>query len=223
MIAAFQEVLDDKELKTIQALLSQSQFIDGKKTAGYRAKRVKNNKQVSWNEKEARDVQSIILNAVKRHQKLVQCCHPKEIATPLISKSSTGMGYGFHVDDAQIGAVGSKNRSDISMTIFLCQPDEYEGGELEIITPYGATAFKLPAGQAITYPSKFLHQVRTVTSGERLVAVSWMQSHIRNEQDREILLELDQVNQKLHQLAPDAVETDLGFKIYANLKRRWVE
>ena len=133
------------------------------------------------------------------------------------------MGYGLHVDDAQIGEVGNKNRSDISMTVFLSDPDEYEGGELEIITPYGITAFKLPAGQAITYPSKFLHQVHKVKSGERLVAVCWMESYIRNEQKREILLELDQVNQKLHQLAPDAPETDLGFKVYANLTRRWCE
>jgi PKHD-type hydroxylase len=223
MIIAFQDVLDRKELDNIHSLLSQSRFIDGKKTAGYRAKRVKNNEQVSWNESEAREVQDIVLDAVKRHGRLVQSCHPKRISTPLISKSSAGMGYGFHVDDAQIGAVGSKNRSDISMTVFLCDPDEYEGGELEIITPYGVTMFKLPAGQAITYPSRFLHQVRTVTSGERLVAVSWMESHIRNEQDREILLEMDQVNQKLHALAPDAPETDLAFKVYANLKRRWVE
>ena len=133
------------------------------------------------------------------------------------------MGYGYHVDDAQIGAVGNKNRSDISMTVFLSEPEEYEGGELEIITPYGAAEFKLPAGHAITYPSKFLHQVRTVTSGQRLVAVCWIESHIRHEQDREILMELDQVNQKLHALAPDAPETDLAFKVYANLARRWVE
>lgn len=223
MIIAFEDVLDRKELDKIHTLLSQSQFIDGKRTAGYRAKRVKNNEQVSWNEKEAQEVQDMVLDAVERHNRLVRSCHPKRISTPLISRSSEGMGYGFHVDDAQIGAVGAKNRSDISMTVFLCDPDEYEGGELEIITPYGVTMFKLPAGQAITYPSKFLHQVRNVTSGERLVAVSWMESHIRHEQDREILLELDQVNQKLHDLAPDAPETDLAFKVYSNLKRRWVE
>jgi len=145
------------------------------------------------------------------------------ISPPLIRKTTKGMGYGYHVDDAQIGPVGDKNRSDISMTVFLCDPEDYEGGELEIITPYGMTALKLPAGHAITYPSKFLHQVRTVTSGERLVGVCWMESYIRNEQDREILMELEQVNQKMHQLAPDAPETDLSFKVYANLARRWVD
>ena len=108
------------------------------------------------------------------------------------------------------------------MTLFLSQPEEYEGGELEILTPYGATAFKLPAGQAIAYPSRFLHQVRTVTSGERVVAICWMESHVRDEQEREILTELDAVCRKLHDLAPDAPETDLAFKTHANLLRRWV-
>jgi len=223
LIVTFDDILTAEDVAEFRGMLSDSEFIDGKKTAGYRAKRVKNNEQVAWNQDTAEIVQNRVLDAIEDHKKLVRTCHPKRISRPLISRSTEGMGYGFHVDDAQIGAVGSKNRSDISMTVFLSEPDEYEGGELEIITPYGATAFKLPAGHAITYPSKFLHQVRTVTSGERLVAVCWMESHIRNEQDREILMELDQVNRKLHELAPDAPETDLAFKVYANLSRRWVE
>lgn len=223
MIITIDDIISSEEVQEFRKLLSQSRFIDGKKTAGYRAKRVKNNKQAAWDQETAKDIQDRVLDAIKENKKLVRTCHPKRISRPLISKSSAGMGYGFHVDDAQIGAVGNKNRSDVSMTIFLSDPDEYEGGELEIITPYGVTAFKLPAGHAITYPSRFLHQVRTVASGERSVAVCWIQSHIRNEQDREILMELDQVNQKLHKLAPDAPETDLAFKVYANLARKWVD
>lgn len=183
----------------------------------------KNNEQISWNQEAAADIQEQILGHIKNHKRLVGTCHPKRISRPLISRSGEGMGYGYHVDDAQIGAVGNKNRSDISMTIFLNEPDAYDGGELEIITPYGSTEFKLPAGHAIAYPSKFLHQVRNVSAGARLVAVCWMESYIRNEQDREILVELDQINKKMHALAPNAPETDLGFKVYANLMRRWVE
>jgi PKHD-type hydroxylase len=223
LIVTFDNIISSGEVKEFRKLLSNSRFIDGKKTAGYRAKRVKKNEQAAWDQETAKDIQDRLLEAIKEHKKLVRTCHPKKISRPLISKSSAGMGYGFHVDDAQIGAVGNKNRSDVSMTLFLSDPDEYEGGELEIITPYGAAAFKLPAGHAITYPSRFLHQVRTVSTGERLVAVCWMESHIRNEQDREILMELDQVNQKLHKLAPDAAETDLAFKVYANLARKWIE
>lgn len=223
MINVYDDIISGREVEEFRELLDQSRFIDGEKTAGYRAKRVKKNKQVAWDQEYAKNVQDKLLEAINSNKKLVRNCHPKRISRPLISKSSVGMGYGFHVDDAQIGAVGNKNRSDISMTIFLCDPDEYEGGELEIITPYGVTIFKLPAGHAITYPSRFLHQVRTVSSGERTVGVCWMESHIRSEQDREILMELDQVNQKLHELAPDAPETDLAFKVYANLARKWVD
>lgn len=223
MIVTFDDILSADHVVKFREQLADSRFVDGKKTAGYRAERVKNNEQVDWDQKTAEEIQDDILDAIEDNKKLVRACHPKRISRPLISRTSEGMGYGYHVDDAQIGAVGDKNRSDVSMTVFLSDPDEYEGGELEIITPYGMTQFKLPAGHAITYPSKFLHQVRTVTAGERTVAVCWMESHIRHEQDREILMELDQVNQKLHELCPDAPETDLSFKVYANLARRWVE
>ena len=213
MIVTLENLLAENQVKEFRQILDSSDFQDGRKTAGFRARRVKHNEQASWNETGVARVQEDVLEAIKSNSRLVKACHPKRISRPLISRSRAGMGYGYHVDDAQIGAVGNKNRSDISMTVFLSEPEEYEGGELEIITPYGAAEFKLPAGHAITYPSKFLHQVRTVTSGQRLVAVCWIESHIRHEQDREILMELDQVNQKLHALAPDAPETDLAFKV----------
>jgi len=222
MINIFEDVLSPNDVQELRDLIAQSSFIDGKKTAGYRAVRVKKNEQISWNQETARNVQDKVLSAIKDCRKLTRACHPKRISRPLISRSTKGMGYGLHVDDAQIGAIGDKNRSDISLTMFLSDPKDYKGGELEIITPYGVTAFKLPAGQVITYPSRFLHQVRKITSGERLVAVCWIESYVRGEQAREILLELDQVNRKLHKLAPDAPETDLGFKVYSNLLRRWV-
>ncbi len=223
MINIFEKVVSQNDLGDLRQLLETSKFIDGKETAGFRAVRVKNNEQASRKDDRAIEVQDRILDAVWDHRKFARYCHIKHITPPLISRSGKGMGYGLHVDDAQIGEVGNKIRSDISTTIFLREPDEYEGGELEIITPFGVTAFKLPAGQAITYPSRFIHQVREVTSGERLVAVSWIQSHVRHEQHREILLELDQVNQKLHELAPNAPETDIAFKVYANLTRQWCE
>ena len=223
MITIFENVLSEEDLADLRSKLADSRFVDGKLTAGYRAKRVKNNEQVSWNQETAREVQDRILDALGSHKKLNRTCHPKRISRPLISRTSEGMGYGFHVDDARVGEKGNKNRSDISLSLFLNAPEDYEGGELEIITPYGMTAFKLPPGQAVAYPSRFFHQVKTVESGERLVAACWIESAIRQEQDREILLELDQVNQKLHQLAPDAPETDLSFKIYSNLLRRWAE
>lgn len=223
MITVIEDFLSAEEVDEAKRLLNQSEFIDGKKTAGYRAKRVKNNDQVSWKDEAVREFQDHLHNRIHSHPMISRNCMPKRVSRPLVSRSSAGQGYGLHVDDAQIGESGKKNRSDISMTAYLSEPEDYEGGELEIITPFGSTAFKLRAGQAITYPSRFLHQVRTVTSGARLVAVCWMESHVRNEQDREILAELDAVNRKLHEIAPDAPETDIAFKVRANLMRRWVE
>ena len=222
MITVVEDFLSEDELALARDVMKESTFVDGARTAGYRARRVKNNEQVSWSQSVVREFQDHMLERIHSHPRMSAICLPRRVSRPLVSRSREGMGYGLHVDDAQIGESGEKNRSDISMTLFLSHPDEYEGGELEILTPYGASAFKLPAGQAIAYPSRFLHQVRTVTSGERVVAICWMESHVRDEQEREILAELDAVCRKLHGLAPDAPETDLAFKARANLLRRWV-
>ncbi|MDH3742711.1 MAG: Fe2+-dependent dioxygenase [Hyphomicrobiales bacterium] len=223
MIHLIPDVLDKSSLDEVRELVSAAEFVDGKKTAGYRAKRVKNNEQLSSNNEDAKRARQLVLDRLKSHSLFTQCCLPKMFSGILISKSGVGKGYGLHVDDAHMKLGSGKIRSDISVTTFLSDDEDYEGGELEIITPYGATRFKQPAGSVIAYPSKFLHQVRPVTKGERLVAVCWIQSHIRNEQDREILFELDQIKRKLNEVAEDAVETDLAFKVSANLQRRWTE
>ena len=223
MIHFFPDILDKKALAEVRSLVADSEFIDGKKTAGYRAKLVKNNEQLSPGDESAAQARSIVLENLRSHSQFTKCCMPKLFSGILVSKSAVGKGYGLHVDDAQMKLGSGKVRSDISVTVFLSDEDDYEGGELEIITPYGTTRFKQPAGSAVAYPSKFLHQVLPVTKGARLVAVCWLQSHVRNEQDREILLELDQIKRKLNDVAKDAVETDLAFKVSANLQRRWVE
>lgn len=223
MIHFIPEVLDKDALDEIRRLVSAAEFVDGKKTAGYRAKRVKNNEQLSSNDDDAKRARQLVVDHLKGHSLFTQCCLPKTYSSILISRSGVGKGYGLHVDDAQMKLGNGKIRSDISVTTFLSDEDDYEGGELEIVTPYGTTHFKQPAGSVIAYPSKFLHQVRPVTKGERLVAVCWIQSYIRNEQDREILFELDQIKGKLNDVAKDAVETDLAFKVSANLHRRWTE
>ncbi len=223
MIHFIPDVLDTEALTEIRECIAAAEFVDGKLTAGYRAKRVKNNEQRSSSDENAKKARQLVLDKLKAHSMFNQCCLPKTFSGILVSKSGVGKGYGLHVDDATMKLGGGKIRSDISVTTFISDSDDYEGGELEIITPYGTTRFKQPAGSVIAYPSKFLHQVLPVTKGERVVAVCWIQSHIRNEQDREILFELDQIKRKLNEVAKDAVETDLAFKVAANLQRRWTE
>jgi PKHD-type hydroxylase len=117
----------------------------------------------------------------------------------------------------------ARARSDISLTVFLNDPADYDGGELIMASPFGDQEFKLPAGTAVVYPSSTLHQVAPVTRGERLAAVTWAQSYVRDSSQREMLYDVFQMREKMAELAPDSAETDLAFKTYSNLLRMWAE
>jgi PKHD-type hydroxylase len=130
------------------------------------------------------------------------------------------MDYGLHVDDAIMGR-GDRVRSDLSVTVFLSNTEDYAGGELEMASPYGPQEVKLPAGSAVVYPSSTLHRVKPVTEGERLAAVTWVQSYVADPARREILYDVDKVRRRLMNAEPDAEETDIAFKVYANLLRMW--
>ena len=133
------------------------------------------------------------------------------------------MHYGDHVDDPVMGSGGPRFRSDVSMTVFLSDPSDYEGGELVIRTPFGTQAVKLPAGYAVIYPSSSLHRVAEVTAGRRLVALTWIQSHVRDPARRELLYELNQARESLLEKAPGDDATRLVDRSYNNLVRMWGE
>ena len=141
----------------------------------------------------------------------------------LISRYEVGMAYGTHTDDALMRGQHQVMRSDVSFTVFLNPPEEYEGGELVIDSTQGEQDYKLPAGSMIVYPSSTLHRVETVTAGHRLAAVSWAQSLIREPSDREILFDLDTVRQSIFETAGKTREFDLLSKTHANLLRKWRE
>jgi PKHD-type hydroxylase len=147
---------------------------------------------------------------------------PLKVAAPYYARYTTGMSYGSHVDDPVMGE-GDLYRSDISVTIFLSGPDDYDGGELVIQTPFGEQRIKLPAGDAVMYPSSSRHRVAEVTRGERVVAVSWIQSMIRDANKRALLHELNLAREKLLQEKPDAEETAQVNQAYINLVRMWSE
>jgi PKHD-type hydroxylase len=146
---------------------------------------------------------------------------PHRIRPPLISRYKPGMAYGLHVDDALMGPVEARDRSDISVTVFVSDAKEYEGGELVIHSPYGKQEIKLPSGHLVAYPSSSLHEVTAVTSGERLVSVTWVQSYIRDEKQREALGDVAIIRNKLNALVPNSPETDLAFRLHTNLMRMW--
>jgi PKHD-type hydroxylase len=146
---------------------------------------------------------------------------PLKVATPFYARYTPGMAYGDHVDDPIMGPEGGRYRTDLSITVFLNEPGDYDGGELVIRTSFGDTGVKLPAGDAVMYPSSSLHHVAPVTRGARLVAVTWVQSLVRDPARRELLYELHQVRERLLQHEPDAKDTARVNRIYVNLVRMW--
>ncbi|HEX9790913.1 MAG TPA: Fe2+-dependent dioxygenase [Kiloniellales bacterium] len=222
MLMCIPDVLDLAEIKKIRAAVGETPFGDGRQTAGYRAKRVKNNLQMERTAPAAKELVNLVLGGLRRNQEFQRAFLPKSIRPPLISRYEVGMSYGLHVDDALMGS-GQRARSDIALTIFLSDPADYDGGELIMSSPFGDQEVKLPAGAAVVYPSSTLHQVAPVTRGARLAAVTWAQSHVRDAAQRELLYEVYQTREKLAQIDPDGAETDLAFKAYSNLLRMWAD
>ena len=220
MLTKIDSVLDAPALEKIRRALAQGAFVDGQKTAGFRAKRVKHNEQLNPKDDSRKQIDKMVIDALRRSAEFQRAALPRSIQRPLFSRYSSGMDYGLHVDDALMGS-GTKLRSDLSVTVFLSDPDDYQGGELEMASPFGPQEVKLPAGCAVVYPSSTLHRVKPVTGGERLAAVTWVQSFVADPARREVLYDLDRIRRRLGSVDPDGAETDLSFKTYANLLRMW--
>jgi PKHD-type hydroxylase len=222
MILCIADVISVADLATIRRALGKAAFQDGRKTAGWHARKVKKNEQADPAAKATREIGDRITTALRANPVFNAGVQPRTIRPVLLSRYGEGMEYGPHVDDAIMGS-DSRVRSDVSVTVFLNGPDEYNGGELVIESAGGEQAFKLPAGHAIAYPSTTLHRVEKVTRGTRLAAVTWVQSLVRDAEDREILFDLDQARRALFAQQGKTREFDLIAKSYANLLRKWSE
>ncbi len=223
MAVILPDLLTEAELAEIRALLAQSVFADGKQTAGARAQRVKKNEQIAKDSPGRERLHTIVKAALDRHLLFQIAAQPRRIRPPLLSRYRPGMAYGPHVDDALMGAKETRTRSDLSLTIFLNDPGAYDGGELTLYGGDEIRRVKLPAGSGFLYPSTQLHEVSEVTRGERIVAVTWIESYIRRQEERDMLADLAAIRAKLADLVPDAPETDLAYRLYANLLRLWAE
>ncbi|MCF2970365.1 Fe2+-dependent dioxygenase [Synechococcus sp. Nb3U1] len=223
MILCIADVLSLVELNEIIELLSQADFMDGKITAGWNAKLVKNNMQLPKGSSQGQRVQEIITAALARSSLFQLAARPKVIHPILVSRYQRGMFYGIHTDDGLMVTQQQVMRSDIAFTLFLSNPEDYEGGELTIESSEGERAYKLPAGAMVLYPASTLHRVASVTHGIRLAAVSWVQSLVRDPQEREILFDLETVRQQLFQKSGKTRQFDLLSKTYANLLRKWAD
>lgn len=221
MLLRIPGLLNPAQVDKVRQLLAEADFVDGKFSAGFAASRVKRNEEMRQEPERMQLLARILMASLGHNERFRFAVLPHRVADPIFARYRPGMTYGDHVDDPIMGTSGPRFRSDVSMTLFLNEPDAYEGGELEMRTSFGDQRVKLPAGDAVVYPSSSLHQVAEVTAGERLVALTWIQSYVRDPAQRELLFELNQAREVLLKEAPEAEHTALVDRSYANLVRMW--
>ena len=222
MLASIDHLISAQNLIKIHQLLQDSPFVDGKLSAGVVARSVKHNQEMNPQSEHFNQLNQLVMSNLVRHPKFKAAAWPKRVAAPFYARYEPGMEYGEHVDDPVMGQ-GDLYRTDISTTIFLSAPEDYDGGELVIKDSYGERRIKLAAGSAVIYPSHSRHYVAPVTRGVRYVAVTWAQSTVRDPAKREMLYELNQAREMLFRELPDAEATRKVSATFNNLVRRWVD
>lgn len=214
-------LLKPEEILSLEQWMEEASFLDGKSTASMAAKEVKNNLQLDPASPQAGSIQSLLSAAIASSPYFQAAAQPRHVYPFLISKYGPGQYYGWHVDSPIMG--DPPIRTDLAMTIFLSDPASYDGGELLIQGSAGPVAVKPAKGDAVLYPCQFLHCVNEIKSGERLAAVTWIQSNIRNTEQRQLLFELNQLHALMQQKDKHAPETNLLLQSYSNLFRMWAD
>jgi PKHD-type hydroxylase len=225
MLLHIPEVLTTSQVEEARTLLDSADWVDGRVTAGHQSARVKDNVQLSEDSPAARKLGEVIVGALQRNPLFMSAALPLRVFPPLFNRYSGGQSFGNHVDNAirQTPVSGQRIRTDLSGTLFLARPDEYDGGELVVEDTYGVHSVKLPAGDMILYPSTSLHHVRPVTRGARVASFFWIQSMIREDSERTLLFDLDSAIQRLGARLPDEPGVVQLTGVYHNLLRRWAE
>jgi PKHD-type hydroxylase len=228
MLLHIPSVLDPSQVAGIRQALDAADWTDGRETVGKQGAQVKRNEQLPDASPLKLALGQQILAALDRNPLFFAAALPLRILPPRFNRYQGGGTYGFHIDGSVMltsTADGARQhvRSDVSCTLFLCEPDEYEGGELIISDTYGEHEVKLPAGDMIVYPSSSLHQVRPVTRGARVASFFWVQSMIREDAQRRLLFEMDTSIETLRRTGADADAIVQLTGVYHNLMRRWAE
>ncbi len=225
MLLAIPDVLSPEQVTAARSLLDKAEWIDGNVTAGPQSARTKNNQQVAEGSEAAESVGDMILTALQRNPLFVSAALPLRVFPPLFNRYQGGHSFGNHVDNAirQIGATGHRVRTDLSATVFLAEPNEYDGGELTVEDNFGVHKVKLPAGDMVLYPSSSLHSVTPVTRGARVASFFWIQSMIRDDGRRTLLFDLDVSIQQLSRDVPAHPSVVQLTGVYHNLLRQWAE
>jgi PKHD-type hydroxylase len=218
-------VLGAAELAAMRDALEAADWVDGRVTAGFQSARAKNNEQLPETHPVARAQGEAILTALGRAPLFVMAALPLRVFPPLFNRYGEGRAFGTHVDNAIRGAAGTgqRLRTDLSATLFLTDPADYDGGELVVEDTYGSQSVKLPAGDMVLYPATSLHHVRPVTRGVRVSSFFWIQSMVRDDGARTLLFQLDAAIQQLARDVPDHEAVVRLTGVYHNLIRQWAE
>ena len=226
MLVCIPDVLDAAQIVSLRERLDRSNsWVDGRVTAGYQGAPVKLNQQIDERSETALACQRIVASALERNPIFISAVLPNMVYPPMFNRYGEGMKFGAHVD----GSVrlhphdGRKLRTDVSATLFLTNPDDYDGGDLMIDDTYGRHSVKLPAGNMVVYPASSLHQVAPITRGTRTSCFFWVQSLIRDDSRRALLYEMDGAIQRLNQTNADEVARRSLIGCYHNLVREWSE
>ena len=223
MLLQIPDVFTPEQVAQARQLLATAHWVDGRVTAGYQSSKNRDNRQMPEDHPVAKQIGEMILSSLQRNPLFMSAALPLKVFPPFFHCCDGGQSSGNHVDNAirQVKSTGVNVRTDLSATLFLADPDEYDGGELIIEDTYGVHSVKLPAGHMVLYPSSSPHSVTPVTRGERIASFFWMQSMIRDDGERTLLFDLDTAIQRLTLDVPDHPAVDQLTAVYHNLLRRW--
>lgn len=224
MILNIPDLLNPQQLAQARELLKKTDWIDGKSSAGAQAAQVKNNQEISKDHPASQKLGQMITSALAANKLFAIAALPLKISSPSFNRYEGRQTYGPHIDNAiRPLPGGGLIRGDISATLFLSDPGEYDGGELTVEDTFGTHQIKLPAGHMVIYPASSLHQVKPVTRGARLASFFWIQSIVRSDQQRTLLLDLELATQNLRQSHPQHPSITQLVGVYNNLLRQWAE
>ena len=226
MLVTIPDVLTPDEVAKIRGVLEGTQWVDGRATAGDQAAKVKNNLQVPIDSPAGQELGQIVLRALAGNAKFMTAALPLRVLPPMFNRYDTGMTFGAHVDGSirSIPGSGQRMRTDVSSTLFLTPPEDYDGGELVVHDTYGTHTVKLPAGHMVVYPATSMHSVTPVTRGSRWASFFWTQSMIKDDWRRNMLYDLDMSIMSVRSRLPDDDPAVVGLSAhYHNLIRHWSE
>jgi PKHD-type hydroxylase len=218
-------VLSPEQVAASRRVLDAAEWVDGKVTAGHQSSRAKDNQQLPEDSAASRELGRQVLAALERSPLFISAALPLRIFPPLFNRYTGGQSFGMHVDNAvrQVRATGLPVRTDLSATLFLAAPEEYDGGELVVEDNYGAHTIKLPAGHMVLYPASSLHRVQPVTRGARTASFFWVQSMVRDDGGRSMLFDLDTAIRLLNAESPEHAVAVRLTGVYHNLLRHWAD